>query len=83
MKVIHVAIAFSSCAWSVFAKPPAAAAFAANSFVSQSISVVVNHAKTTIQKHDEKNVVGAFPPDAGSKARVDIFNDLPVRLLQN
>ena len=79
MKCLLIAAVFG-CSRLVFAKPPAASSFAANSFVSGSIKVVLNHAKEAIAKHDEKNIVGVFPPDAGSKARVDIFNDLPVKM---
>ena len=68
------------CSLSAFAKP-SAAEFQADSFVSDSISVVLDHAKAAIKSHNEKHIVGVFPPDEGSKARVDIFNDLPVKSL--
>jgi hypothetical protein len=79
MKSLLISIVLG-CSWNVFAKP-SAADFAADSFVSDSISVVVDHAKAAIKGHNEQHIVGVFPVDNGSKAKVDIFNDLPVKPL--
>jgi len=78
-RLISIAIVFG-CSWNAFAKP-SAAEFEADSFVANSISVVLDHAKAAIKAHNEKHIVGVFPPEAGVMARVDIFNDLPVKAL--
>ena len=73
--IVFGLLAYALSGLSVLAAPQS---FQANTDVSNSISLVLNHVKTSIKTNNPKHIAGTFPPDEGSKERVNVFTDLPV-----
>lgn len=76
MRLLQVLLCLTTC--TLVLSAPGAVSFVASSAVQNSVGRLVAHAKAAIQKRDTKIIAGSFPPEAGSKQQVDIFNDIPV-----
>ena len=57
---------------------PGAVSFIGGALVQSSVSQFVAHANAAIHKRDHKIIAGSFPPNAESKQKVDISDDIPV-----
>ena len=75
---MQTAIAFGILFSVLSALAASSKSFQADISVSNSISGLLNHVKSSIKAKNPKHIAGTFPPTQGSKLRVNVFTDLPV-----